>query len=82
MNSIFGVSSVNDTLLPSTESLEVLISRLQSKGVFGEVVLGISNPYVVLKTDIGKRKLYLACSTKYFSDMGCALRSQELNGSN
>lgn len=37
---------------------------------------------VVLKTDIGKRKLYLACSTKYFSDMGCALRSKELNGSN
>ena len=37
---------------------------------------------VVLKTDIGKRKLYLACSTKYFSDMGCERRSKELNGSN
>ncbi len=37
---------------------------------------------VVLKTDIGEQKLYLACSTKYFSDMGWERRTKESNGLN
>ncbi len=34
---------------------------------------------VILKTNIDNRKLYLACSTQYFSDMGASLWSNESN---
>lgn len=37
---------------------------------------------VVLKTNIGKQDLYLACSTKYFSNMGCERISNKSNSSN
>ena len=37
---------------------------------------------VVLKTNIGDRKLYLACSTKFFSDMGGTLRDAESSNTN
>lgn len=37
---------------------------------------------VVLKTNVGDRTLYLACSTKYFSDMGATLRDVESSNTN
>jgi len=46
INSIFGVAPVSETLLPSTESLELLIKRLKEKGVFEKIVLGIEHPYI------------------------------------
>ena len=34
---------------------------------------------VVLRTNVGDQKLFLACSTKFFSDMGSSLKHNDLN---
>ena len=46
VNSMFGVSPVNDSFLPSTESLELLIENLKKEGVYKDIVLGVREPYI------------------------------------
>ncbi len=46
INSMFGIAPIEDSFLPSTESLELLIEKLKSKGKFEAVVLGISHPFI------------------------------------
>ena len=46
VNSMFGVSPVNDSFLPSTESLEMLIENLKKEGVYKDIVLGVKEPYI------------------------------------
>lgn len=46
INSMFGIAPVEDSFLPSTESLELLIKKLKSKGKFETVALGISHPFI------------------------------------
>lgn len=46
INSMFGVSSVTDSLIPSTESLEALIRILSVQNKFEEIVLHVERPYL------------------------------------
>lgn len=49
VDSIFGIEPINDFLLPSTESLEKLISRLNSEGRFCGIVFNEDPPFMVIK---------------------------------
>ena len=51
INSMFGIAPVEDSFLPSTESLEILIEKLKSQGKFVSVVLGIPNPFIQTNED-------------------------------
>ena len=51
INSMFGIAPVEDSLLPSTESLELLIERLKLQGKFETIVMGIEHPYIQMKED-------------------------------
>lgn len=46
VNSIFGISPVDDGLFPSTESLEAFVDRLSEKGIHFKVNLVAEKPYV------------------------------------
>ena len=51
IDSMFGIASVEDAILPSTESLENLIQRLKSQGKFETIVMGIERPYIQMKEE-------------------------------
>lgn len=59
INSMFGIEPVEDFLLPSTEALEDLITKLTADGKFETIVLGIDNPYIQLIENDESSKLYL-----------------------
>lgn len=59
LNSIFGISPIDDSMLPSTESLEVLIEQLTKKGEFENIVLGVDNPYIQITESGISNKVYL-----------------------
>ena len=46
INSIFGVSPMDDYLLPMTEALEMLVEKLDAEGKFVTSALDIQNPYI------------------------------------
>lgn len=46
IDSIFGIEPAHDSIIPSTESLELLIERLSQEGKFKEIVLGTERPYL------------------------------------
>ena len=46
INSMFGIKAVSDTIIPSVESLELLIKRLKEQKKFKDVVLGVKSPYI------------------------------------
>lgn len=46
INSMFGIAPVNDSIIPSTESLELLIGKLIEEGKFEKIVLGTEHPYI------------------------------------
>lgn len=74
INSIFGVSPVNDSLLPSTESLEAFIAQKQREGMACEVFLGDSNPYILLKSEEKEELIYLKDTPRVrqlYSDYKC-----------
>ena len=48
---MFGVSPVEGYFLPMTESLEMLVEKLDAEGNFVTAALGIKNPYI--STSIG-----------------------------
>lgn len=49
INSMFGLTPVNDSIIPSTESLELLIGKLIAKGKFGGITLGTEHPCIYVK---------------------------------
>lgn len=51
IDSIFGIKSVRESFLPSTESLEDLIAKLSDEGKFHSIYLGNDNPYVKIYED-------------------------------
>ena len=51
IDSMFGIAPVEDVILPSTESLEILIQRLKSQGKFETIVMGIEHPYIQIKEE-------------------------------
>lgn len=48
IDSMFGIAPVNDSIIPSTESLELLIGKLIGEGKFKRIVLGVMRPYISL----------------------------------
>ena len=86
VNSIFGVSPVEDSLLPMTEALEMLVGKLDAEGKFITAVLGVQNPYIQIRenehyvkvflTDIPRlRQLYY----NYGCFKGAVVRFESLN---
>lgn len=59
ISSMFGIAPVEDTLLPSTESLELLIDRLKAQGKFLSITLGLPRPYITLKENDEEVQVYL-----------------------
>lgn len=51
INSMFGIAPVEDSILPSTESLEILIEKLKAQGKFEAIIMGIARPYIRMKED-------------------------------
>lgn len=56
INSIFGIVPIKDDIIPSTESLECLLNVYKNKGLLDKVILGIENPYILLKS---KEKIFI-----------------------
>ena len=59
INSIFGVSPVNDYLLPMTEALELLVGELDAEGKFVTAVLDVQNPYIQIRENEQYVKVFL-----------------------
>jgi hypothetical protein len=59
VNSIFGVERIDDSLFPSTESLECLIKKLQDNGSFIEISLDTDTPYIKFTEDNETETLFL-----------------------
>lgn len=59
INSMFGVSPVQDYILPSVEALESLISKLQNLGKFIGISIGTDAPYIELNENGQLAKLFL-----------------------
>lgn len=59
INSMFGVAPVKGSLLPSTESVELLISKLKEQGKFETIVMGIDHPYIQVNEDGKSIRVFL-----------------------
>ena len=59
INSMFGIAPIEDSLLPSTESLELLIKKLKSQSKFEAVVLGSSHPFIQISEDGKSVQIFL-----------------------
>lgn len=59
INSMFGIAPIDDSLLPSTESLEALIEKLTEQGEFEDIVLGNENPYIRINESGISKKVHL-----------------------
>ena len=57
VDSIFGIKSVNDHMLPLTESLEELIRKLNAEGRFYGIVFDGDPPYMIIKQSDKKQEL-------------------------
>ena len=74
INSMFGVAPVSDSLLPSTESLEVLIAKLKEEGIYETIVLGGEEPYVSFLKGGKTEKLFLKDTPRlrqFYHDYNC-----------
>lgn len=47
--SMFGITPIDGFIIPSTESLEILIGKLKSQGKFETIAMGIEHPYIRMK---------------------------------
>lgn len=71
INSLFGIEPIKDTLFPSVESLEDLITKLKENGKFIDIKLGIENPYLIIKEGKEIVRLFLDDTPRlrqYYSD--------------
>lgn len=59
INSIFGIDPLKKSFIPSVEWLEALLIKLIKDNKFEDIVLGIDDPYILLKKDNGQDKIYL-----------------------
>lgn len=59
INSIFGISPVVESFLPSVESVEALITRFQANDEFVTVELGNDNPYILIVKNGKYEEIYL-----------------------
>lgn len=74
IDSLFGIAPMHDSLLPLTESLEILITKFYEQGKLEKVMIGIERPYIQVKGDQGSDKIFLDDTPRlrqlYF-DHGC-----------
>ena len=71
INSIFGISPVSDDVIQSTESLEKLLKMFRQKDKLDSIILGIENPYILLKDGT---KIFLKDTPRLrqlYSDYNC-----------
>ena len=59
INSMFGVSPMEGYFLPMTESLEMLVEKLDAEGNFVTAALGIKNPYIQIRENNHYVKVFL-----------------------
>ena len=59
INSMFGIAPVEESILPSTESLELLIERLKSQDKFESISMGIAHPFIQMKEDGKSIRVFL-----------------------
>ncbi len=59
INSIFGVEPIVDSIISSTESLELLIKKLKEQGKFEKISLGTELPFIQLKDNGKSTKVFL-----------------------
>ena len=59
INSMFGITPVKDFILPSTESLELLIEKLKVRGKYETTVIGIDHPYIQMNEGGQSVKVFL-----------------------
>ena len=86
INSLFEVAPINDSFIPSVESLEILISKLQNENKFIDIYMGIDVPYISIYNSGKISELYLKDSPRlrqYYHDYGCyrstSVRLESLN---
>lgn len=48
IDSMFGIEPVKESIIPSTESLELLIEKLESEGKFEGITLGVECPFILV----------------------------------
>lgn len=49
IDSMFGITPIADTIIPSTESLELLIDNLIRQGKFEKIIMGVEHPCIYIK---------------------------------
>lgn len=59
INSLFGISPMNDFMIPSVESVECLMKALRNKGQFKDIVLGVEDPHLVINKCENVERIYL-----------------------
>lgn len=59
IDSMFGVAPVNDSIIPSTESLELLIGKLIDEDKFEGIVLGAEHPCIYVNEDGAVNSVFL-----------------------
>lgn len=86
INSMFGVVPVDGHLLPSTESLELLIQKLKLQGKFETIDLGIARPYIQIIENGESVRVFLNDTPRlrqlyynYGCFMGAKVRLESLN---
>ncbi len=56
VNSIFGIIPMNSSIVPMTESLELLLKKYEADKTLDKVILGVDAPYILLNNG---EKIYL-----------------------
>ncbi len=86
INSMFGIAPMKDFILPSTESLELLIEKLKKQGKFEKVNLGNSHPNIQIKEGEKRKTIFLDDTPRlrqlyydYKCFVGSKVRLQSLN---
>lgn len=87
INSIFGIAPVEDSFLPSTESIELLMENLKREGKLKAIELGIPHPYILMNEERGKTtQLFLDDTPRlrqmyhnYHCFRGATVRFESLN---
>ncbi|MBF0579486.1 HNH endonuclease [Erysipelotrichaceae bacterium RD49] len=86
INSMFGIAPVQDSILPSTESLECLIKKLKKQGKYETIALGIEHPYIQMNDGEQSVQFFLDDTPRIrqlYYDYGCLrgakVRLQSLN---
>lgn len=59
INSMFGIAPVVDSILPSTESLELLIVKLIEQGKYERILMGVKHPCIYINEDGKSTPLFL-----------------------